>query len=209
MVGLLNKYVNFDTSVDIWLSHPLIKVISKIVFYFIKEKKMYKTKSNYQVIELAQMALVTSLYIVVTLLLNPISYGAIQLRISETFNLLVVFDKKYIWSITMGVVISNLYSPLGVIDAFVGGGSSFFALALTFMITASIKRLIIKLIVASFIVSLTMFTVAAELKWVLGFPFLETYLFVGIGELFTMLLGTIIILAINSKVDLKRILSKK
>lgn len=132
---------------------------------------MYKTKSNYQVIELAQMALVTSLYIVVTLLLNPISYGAIQLRISEMFTLLVVFDKKYIWSITMGVVISNLYSPLGVIDAFVGGGSSFFALALTFMITASIKRLIIKLIVASFIVSLTMFTVAAELKWVLGFPF--------------------------------------
>ena len=39
-------------------------------------------------------AMIAALYVVLTLVIAPLSQGAIQLRISESLNHLVVFNKK-------------------------------------------------------------------------------------------------------------------
>lgn len=78
--------------------------------------------STWSATALAKMALVTALYVVVTVLLAPLSFGPIQLRLAELFNYLGVFNKRYIWSITLGVAIANTASPLGIIDIVIGSG---------------------------------------------------------------------------------------
>ena len=64
--------------------------------------------STWSATALAKMALVTALYVVVTVL-RPLSFGPIQLRLAELFNYLGVFNKRYIWSITLGL---RLPTPL-------------------------------------------------------------------------------------------------
>jgi uncharacterized membrane protein len=77
-------------------------------------------------------ALVAAIYIVLSI--GPASLnlasGAIQFRLSESLNHLVVFDRKYIVGVVTGVVIFNaIFSPLGWLDVVFGGRSKFARLA--------------------------------------------------------------------------------
>src|SRR5699024_2424676 len=58
-----------------------------------------------------------ALYIAVTAIIAPFGFTNIQFRVSEIFNHLIVFDRKYFWGIIIGVFISNLLmSTLGVFE---------------------------------------------------------------------------------------------
>ncbi|GAA0857554.1 MULTISPECIES: QueT transporter family protein [Clostridium] len=76
---------------------------------------------------LAKISIVAALYVVITYAIAPISYGPVQVRISEVLVLLAFFDKKYIISLTIGCLIANLLSPLGMIDVVVGTLGTFFS----------------------------------------------------------------------------------
>ena len=51
---------------------------------------------------LARTAIIAALYAVITLALAPISYGAVQFRVSEIMVLLAFFDPFYIGGLTLG-----------------------------------------------------------------------------------------------------------
>lgn len=85
----------------------------------------------------AQTAVVAGLYVVLTWLIAPISYGAIQLRISEILVLLVVLNPKYCWALIIGCFVANLASPMGVYDIIFGT----FATVVAVFIMSKIKRL--------------------------------------------------------------------
>lgn len=70
--------------------------------------------------KLTMMALLTALYVVLTFLVAPFSYGQIQFRISEILTLLCFYNPIYVISITIGAFITNLASPLGIIDIVIG-----------------------------------------------------------------------------------------
>src|SRR5699024_3526411 len=60
-----------------------------------------------------------AMYIAVTALIAPIGFYAIQFRLSEIFNHLVIYNKRYFWGIVVGVIISNiLMSSLGLLEIF-------------------------------------------------------------------------------------------
>ncbi len=64
---------------------------------------------------IAKTAVVAALYVVITLVLAPISFGAVQLRFAEMFNYLALYNKRYIWGVTLGVFFSELcVTDLGV-----------------------------------------------------------------------------------------------
>ncbi len=69
---------------------------------------------------LARQALIAAFYAVITLAGFGISYGPIQFRFSELLNWLVFFDPKNVIGLTIGCFLSNIPSPLGAIDMFVG-----------------------------------------------------------------------------------------
>ncbi|MBS4769883.1 QueT transporter family protein [Carnobacteriaceae bacterium zg-ZUI240] len=66
------------------------------------------------------LALVAAIYVAMTVLVAPISYGPLQFRISETLNHLMAYNKKYIVSLGVGVFLANTTSPFGWIDMLFG-----------------------------------------------------------------------------------------
>lgn len=69
---------------------------------------------------LVRLALVAALYAALTLALQPLSYGALQLRLSEMLVLLCFYRRDYAAALTLGCFIANLFSPFGLYDIVFG-----------------------------------------------------------------------------------------
>lgn len=154
--------------------------------------------------ELTKTALVAALYVAVTLLLAVISFGAIQLRLSEMFNYLALFHKRYVVAVTLGVVFSNFMSPMWFIDVPVGGIATLIVLIICRYVTRNMTNLIHKMIVTALIFACSMFTVAGQLYFIFDYPFFHTWLFVALGELLSMAIGGIIVYFVSKKIDLTK-----
>ena len=64
---------------------------------------------------LATSGIIAALYVAVTLLVAPFGFTNVQFRLSEMFNHLVVFNKKFIFAIVLGVFVANLFSSTWII----------------------------------------------------------------------------------------------
>ncbi len=151
--------------------------------------------------EMAKLAIVTGLYVAITLLLAVISFGAIQVRLSEMFNYLSLYNKKYIWAVTLGVLIANLLSPLGMLDVVVGSVSTLIVLWINYSLTRKIRSRKIQMIVTAIVFAFSMFTIAGQLTLVSGLPFFINWLIIGLGELASMAVGGVIIYWVAKRID--------
>ncbi len=77
------------------------------------EKNNTRSAKRWTTTDVTRMALVTGLYVAVTLVLSVFSFGVIQIRLSEMFNYLSLYNKRYIAAVTAGVALANIASPLG------------------------------------------------------------------------------------------------
>ena len=75
---------------------------------------------NRQTLYLVQSALIAGIYVAVTYAASPISYGSVQFRISEALTVLPVLTPAAIPGLAIGCLISNLGSPLGIVDIICG-----------------------------------------------------------------------------------------
>ena len=71
--------------------------------------------------DIVQNDLLAALYVVLTYILAPISFGVIQFRLSEILILTCFFDKKKAIGLTLGCLIANLVSPLGELGVMIVG----------------------------------------------------------------------------------------
>lgn len=161
-----------------------------------------RSESVWTTQELTKMALVAALYVAVTFVLQPVGYGNIQFRVAEMFNFLALYNKRYVWAVTLGCAIANLASPNGILDVVVGGICTLFVLLLCRYVTRNLKDLRVKIAITAVIFAVSMFTVAAQLTILFQAPFFFNWLTIGIGELLSMAIGGIIIYALSQKIDL-------
>ncbi|MDT2634926.1 QueT transporter family protein [Enterococcus dongliensis] len=152
----------------------------------------------------AKMAVVTGLYVAVTIVLSVVSFGAIQFRLSEMFNYLPLFNKRYTIAVTLGVVIANLASPLGIVDVALGSISTLIVLLICRAVTKNIVSLKKRMIITALIFAFSMFTVAGQLSFFYHAPFFFNWLIIGVGELLSMALGGGLIYLINQRIDLTK-----
>ncbi|MGX7024975.1 QueT transporter family protein [Vagococcus hydrophili] len=152
--------------------------------------------------DLSKIALVTTLYVVITFAFSAISFGPIQFRLAEIFNFLPLFNKRYVPSVVLGVAIANFVSPLGIIDVIVGSLSTFLVLLIVLLVTQQMTSLKNKIIVTSLIFALSMFTVAGMLAVFYHMPFWITYGFVALGEALSMGLTGCLIYGVSQRIDL-------
>lgn len=150
----------------------------------------------------AKTAVVAALYVAITLVLAPISFGAVQLRFAEMFNYLALYNKRYVWGVTLGVFLANFASPTWAFDVPIGSLSTLLVLILVRFVTAKIKYMRVKYVITAIIVAISMFTIAGELYWVSHIPFWMSWLTIGIGELLSMAVGGFIIYPISKRIDL-------
>ncbi len=80
---------------------------------------------------LVRCAMISAVYVVLCLALQPISYGAVQVRVAEVLTLLPIFGPEYIVAVTLGCLLANLFGST-VIDVVFGTLASFLACLATY-----------------------------------------------------------------------------
>lgn len=126
-------------------------------------------------------ALIGSIYATLTILLTPISYGQIQVRVAEALTVLPFFSSYSIWGLFVGCIVANIFGGNGPIDIIFGSLATLVAAIITYYIgksnirfkkyLAPLPPVIINAVVVGFI-----------LNYTLQLPLIITMLWVGLGE---------------------------
>lgn len=155
---------------------------------------------------LATSGIIAAMYVAVTLLVAPFGFTNVQFRLSEMFNHLVVFNKKFIFAIVLGVFVANLFSPLGLYDLVFGVGQSLLALTITILSAKFISGIFKRMLFNTAIFTFLMCIIAFELNLALELPFLITWLTIAVGEFVVMAVGIPIMLALNKRLNFEKLI---
>lgn len=71
-----------------------------------------------------QGAVIAAVYAVVTVVAAPISYGIMQVRVSESMTVLPALTSAGLPGIFVGCIVANLLGPYGIIDVICGSLAS-------------------------------------------------------------------------------------
>ncbi|QED46567.1 QueT transporter family protein [Cytobacillus dafuensis] len=149
--------------------------------------------------------ILAALYIAVSMLIQPFGFTAVQFRVSEMFNHLVVFNKKYIYGMVLGVFLTNLlFSPMKAYDLIFGVGHTLISLLITIVCCRYIKNIWVRMIVNSLIFTFMMWIIAFELKLAFDLPFMLTWLTTAIGEFVVLIVGMPIMYALNKRINFEK-----
>ncbi len=80
---------------------------------------------------LVRCAMIAAVYTVLCLVLQPFSYGAVQVRVAEAFCLLPVFGAEYIVGVTLGCLLANLLGST-MVDVVFGTAATLIACLATY-----------------------------------------------------------------------------
>lgn len=155
-------------------------------------------------------ALLAALYIAVTGIVQPFGFTHIQFRVSEIFNHLIVFDKRYFFGIVLGVFLANLFfSPIVAYDLIFGLSHSIISLLITISFGKFIKNKWMLMGINTIVFSFNMFIIAFMLKLVMGIDlsFLFIWMTTAAGELLVLAVGIPIIYALHKRMKFDQIMS--
>ena len=88
---------------------------------------------KFTVRKLVRCALVAAIYIVLCMALQPLSYGAVQIRIAEALCLLPVFGAEYIFGVVLGCFLANLLGST-IVDVIFGTLATLLACVATYLL---------------------------------------------------------------------------
>ena len=133
-------------------------------------------KTYFSLRSLCLSALVAAIYAALTLLFQPISFGATQFRVSEALTLLPALLPQAIPGLTLGCFLANLLGGYGPLDMLVGTLATLVAALLTRRLRRSLWLAALPPVLCNALM------VGAMLAYVLPAPFWATVLSVGGGE---------------------------
>ena len=84
-------------------------------------------------------AIIAALYAALTVLLAPISYGPVQVRVAEAMTVLPYLFPQAIPGLYIGCMVANIWGGFGPIDIFGGSAITLFAALLTYALR-NLKR---------------------------------------------------------------------
>lgn len=124
------------------------------------------------------MALTATIYAVMTVTLGPLGYSWIQIRISEALTPLpFLMGFPAIAGLTLGCVLANLYSPVGLPDMIFGPWLTFFAAFLSWKFNFGKK-----VVACIYPVLVNAFGVSAYVSSFYGVPYIVSVATITIGE---------------------------
>lgn len=141
--------------------------------------------NNRKVQLLAMNAMIGAVYAVLTILISPIAYGAVQMRLTEIIVLLACYNKKFIPGLTIGCLLANLASPMGMYDICFGTLATLIACIGMYLG----KNLFLGAFIGGVVNGIL---VGIELYLAFELPFMINAFYVFIGELAVLLIGAII-----------------
>ena len=152
---------------------------------------------------ITRSGIIALVYVVLTVTL-PLSYGNVQLRLAEALMLLCLFSKDYIYSLTVGCLVANIYVTSGIADTAVGTLATLAGALCIYLLrdrlnllTASIFPVVIKAL-----------SISIKLRIIANTPIRYSIRDVAIGEVICCtILGGILIMALTRNKEFRRIIS--
>lgn len=154
-----------------------------------------KDARNNKVLFMAQAAMIAAIYVVLTIVFAPFSYGEVQVRISEALTILPVFTPAAIPGLFIGCLISNILGGCIMPDIIFGSLATLIGAVFTWQLRGKSKFLAPLPPILSNIV-IVPFVLRYGYQVPLPIPFMM--LTVGIGEVISCgVLGMIVHTALN------------
>lgn len=130
-------------------------------------------------------AFLSALYIALTFI-SPFSFGIINFRLADIIQIIACLDKRSRMGISVGMVISNLFSPYGIVDAFTAIAICIISFYFGWKINSEKVRVGILILTTSV-------SVAIEICFLEKVPFLMIFTSIMVSETFLCSLGYFII----------------
>lgn len=108
--------------------------------------------------QLTLNAMIAAIYVVITIFLP--SYGPLQLRMTEMFAHLPMFNRKYSIGLIIGVAIANIRSEFGIYDVLFGTLHTAISLAIVFLLVKKSDSMIKKMMINSTVFTVISFILA-------------------------------------------------
>ncbi len=148
-----------------------------------------------------------ALYTVLTLCLQPFSYGPIQFRVAEAMTVLPLIFPEAVPALFVGCILSNMLG-FGIFDVVIGSSATLVAAVLTAWIGKTIKKPLFAFLLG-IIPPVVINAFAVPLIFLLSGSVEEAYLFnvltVAVGELLSVsVIGGILFFAICPLPDKRR-----
>lgn len=93
-----------------------------------------KQTTNVKVLFMAQAAMIAAIYVVITLVFAPFSYGEVQVRLSEALTILPVFTPAAVPGLFIGCLISNILGGCIVPDIIFGSIATLLGAVFTYLL---------------------------------------------------------------------------
>ena len=165
---------------------------------------------------LTSAALVAALYTALTLVAAPISFGPVQIRVSEVLTVLPAVFPPAIVGLSLGCFLSNLIgfvaglNPLGLIDCLVGTSATLIAALLSYAAGRHFKGFVRGLLAAMAPIIINGLFIGLEIAFVIlgDFSFKTaalSCLYVALGEILPCVVGSVLFLR-NQKNIISKIL---
>jgi uncharacterized membrane protein len=127
----------------------------------------------------ARAAVIATIYALITYLFKPISYGPIQVRVSEALTLLPLVEYSAIPGLFVGCLLANILGGLGLWDIYFGSLITLIAAYLTARMPSPILGLLPPVI-------LNALGVSYYLSKIYNVPYWITAIYIGFGELISV-----------------------
>ena len=154
-----------------------------------------KETKKLSVLFMAQAAMIAAIYVVITLLFAPFSFGEVQVRLSEALTILPVFTPAAIPGLFIGCLISNILGGCIVPDIVLGSIATLIGAIFTYSLRnkskylAPVPPILANALIVPFIL---------RFGYMVPLPIPFMMVTVGIGEVISCgLLGMILYTALN------------
>ena len=128
---------------------------------------------------LAQGGLIAALYVALTLIFAPISYGEVQLRVAEALTILPLFTPAAIPGLFVGCIIANLLGGGVMLDVILGSIATLIGAIGGWMLKGNRWLVPIPAIVANAI----LIPIVLKYGYGLDFPFILEMGYIALGEI--------------------------
>lgn len=147
----------------------------------------------FSVRSLSISGLVAAAYVVATLLFAPLSYGYVQVRISEALSVLPFILPESVLGLFVGCLFANLIGGFGLLDVLLGSGATLLAGAISVAMPTAWLAALPPVIVNALVVG-------GYLSFILDVPFLLCAMYVGAGQAVACyLLGVPLVLLLRDR----------
>ncbi|MBQ2816728.1 MAG: QueT transporter family protein [Clostridia bacterium] len=143
---------------------------------------------------ITRASIIAAIYTAISLLLAPISFGQVQVRLSEALTLLPIFLPEAVPALFIGCLISNMIGGMGILDIVFGSLCTLIAAIFTYLLRKKSA-----FISAAPPVIINAFGVAAVLHFASGLPYFITVLWVGLGQVLSVYFVGIPLMALLKK----------